>query len=69
MKRISGVRKTIHNLIMKAVKDYYFNSVNHNVAKYLMGNKINLSEEEKSDAWAIKTNLEDKIYTDNLTRV
>ena len=66
MKRIKGVRKTTHKLLVKATQDYYLKGTNHNVIKYLEGDNINLSEEEKSDAWAIKTNLEDKIYIDNL---
>lgn len=63
MKRISGIRKVTHSLTLKAIRDYYFNHTNHSVAKYLMGQKVELTQEEKSDAWAIKTNLEDETYT------
>ena len=66
MKRISGIRKTKHKLVLKAVKDYYFNSVNHKVAQSIMGEKVELNEQEKSDVWAIKTNLEDLVYCQNL---
>lgn len=66
MKRIKGVRKNTHKLIIKAVADYYFNGTNLKVSKYLEGEKIILTDEEKSDVWAIRVNLEDELYRSNL---
>ena len=68
MKRIKGVRKTTHKLILSAVKDYYgqYDESIKKVASYIFGERIELNEEEKHDAWAIKTNLLDETYCNNL---
>lgn len=60
-----------HKLIISAVYDYYGVGKTkraNQVALYIMGRKrgVELSEEEKSDMWAIKENLKDKTYTDQL---
>ena len=65
MKRIKGVRKATHKLIILAVKDYYTEH-NWNVVKYINGEKIEITETEKADARKIKNNLLDNIYTENL---
>jgi hypothetical protein len=69
MKRIKGIRKTIHKLAMKAVADYYGGLTNQNVLRSVEGDRVELTNEEKSDVWAIKTNMLDKTYTDNLLLV
>lgn len=66
MKRVKGVRKTIHKLLVKATSDYYGNETNKNVMQYICGENIELSETEKADARKIKNNLLDSIYTKNL---
>ena len=72
MKRIKGTLRNTHKLIMLAVKDYYNDSVFRkeydNVAKHLSGEKISLTAEEKSDAWAIEINMADEIYCKTLIR-
>lgn len=67
MKRIKGVRKATHKLVMKAVSDYYFFETNHNVAKYLFGEKVELDDQEKHDVFCIRANLEDIVYVQNLS--
>ncbi len=64
---------------MKAVKDYYGTGTNTKevsnskvIALFLMGRKSRLqpmTDEQKSDMWAIKTNLEDKTYRQSLAGV
>ena len=66
MKRIKGVTRKFHKLAMKATSDYYFNGTNLNVLKAVESEKVSLTDEEKSDVWAIKTNLGDEIYTNSL---
>ena len=66
MKRISGVRKTTHKLLLKATRDYFNGQFNPNIIKHIVGEKVMLTEEEKSDAWAIKTNIEDLVYRNSL---
>lgn len=66
MRRIKGVRKDFHKLVMKATQDYYGYTTNKNVMEYIEGKKVNLTEEEKSDVWKIRNNIGDKIYTENL---
>ena len=58
-------------LIIAAVYDYFGigSKVRANqIAIYIMGRKkgVTLTNEEKSDAWAIKENLKDEIYTKGL---
>ena len=65
-KRIKGVRREFHKLAMKAVQDYYFHGTNLNVLKAVEGENVNLTDEEKSDVWAIKQNLSDKTYCNSL---
>jgi hypothetical protein len=65
VKRIKGVRKTTHRLAMKVVADYYGGSTNQKVLRSIEGERVDLNEEEKSDAWAIKQNMTDKTYTDS----
>lgn len=59
-----------HQLIIKAVKDYYGASPERTsatrVALYIMGRKARLeklTDEEKIDVFVIKTNLSDKVYS------
>lgn len=68
MKRIKGVRKTTHKLILSATKDYYgqYDKSIKRVASYLCGEKIDLSLEELSDTRKIRNNLLDEIYCKNL---
>lgn len=64
-------------LIIKAVADYYGAGITNQekseskvIALFLMGRKARLqplSEEQKSDTWAIKTNLEDQTYINGLS--
>ena len=67
MKRIKGITRKFHKLAMKVVLDYYFTGTNLNVLKALEGEKVNLSDEEKSDLWAIKENMGDKVYVDSFS--
>jgi len=63
-------------LIIRAVADYYGSGITADekvaskiVALFLMNRKARLPEltdEQKSDMWAIKVNLEDKGYCDGL---
>ena len=59
-------------LIIACCQDYFGkgqNSIRSNqIALWIMGKRsgINLTDEEKSDMWAIKENLEDLKYTVNL---
>ena len=66
MKRVKGARRKFHKLAMKVVLDYYFNSTNLNVLKALEGEKVELNDEEKSDLWAIRQNIEDLTYRQSL---
>lgn len=66
MKRIKGITRKFHKLAMKAVYDYYFNKTNLNVLKAVEGEKVSLTAEEKSDAWACKMNLGDETYRQHL---
>ena len=64
-------------LIIRAVSDYYGAGINNQeksasraVALFLMGKRARLktiSEEQKSDMWAIKTNIEDQTYIASLS--
>jgi hypothetical protein len=67
MKRIKGVRKTTHKLIMKATQDYYMRDTNLNVAKYLFGERIELDNQQKHDVFCIRANLTDQIYLKELS--
>ena len=51
---------------MKAVADYYGGHTNQNVLRSIEGDNVSLTEEEKSDLWAIKVNMGDKTYCDSL---
>lgn len=63
MKRVKGVTRKFHKLAMKVVADYYFNGTNLNVLKAVEGENNDLTNEEKSDVWAIKVNMMDDTYT------
>ena len=65
MKRISGIRKIKHKLLVRVVRDYFGQSTNYNIIKSLLGFKIDLTEREKSDKWAIEQNLLDKTYLES----
>jgi hypothetical protein len=67
MKRIKGVLRVRHNLALKVARDYYNGNFEPKVIEYIFGEKVNLSEEEKSDAWAIKINMEDKTYCESFS--
>lgn len=66
IKRIKGVRKSSHNLVLKVAKDYYNSKLNTDIVKFIFGEKISLTNEEKSDIFKIKCNLEDKVYVGSL---
>ena len=69
MRRLPKNKSDRHKLIITACQDYYGRGQNqkraNQIALYLMGRKkgVELTEQEKSDMWAIKTNLEDETYT------
>lgn len=65
MKREKGVQKKYHKLIVQVVNDYYGDSPHHKVIKSILGFNFDLSEEEKSDVWAIKQNMTDKTYMES----
>lgn len=67
MKRIKGYNKIKHKLVIKAVEDYFNDKANINIVHFIEGDKVNLTDEEKSDAWAIQQNLLDKEYVADLT--
>jgi len=75
MRRLPIKRTTRHNLIIKAVKDY-FGEINDEEKKsvtkislWLMGRKkgVVLSDEEGEIKEIIKVNLQDKVYASALT--
>lgn len=65
MKRVKGVKKKFHKLAMKAVADYYGYGTNLNVLKAIEGERVELTGEEKSDVFAIRANLADKVYCES----
>ncbi|OGZ66577.1 MAG: hypothetical protein A3C58_02640 [Candidatus Staskawiczbacteria bacterium RIFCSPHIGHO2_02_FULL_34_10] len=73
MRRLPVKKSLKQKLIMKAVYDYFGIGIDkvraNQIAIFLMGRKkgVNLTDEEKSDAWAIKINLTDKVYLEGLT--
>lgn len=62
MKRISGVRKTTHKLLVKVVGDYFGGTANPEIVKSILGFKTDLTEEQKADKWCIQQNLTDNLY-------
>lgn len=62
MKRIKGVLRKFYKLAMKVVADYYFKGTNLNVLRAIEGERVALTDEEKSDVWAIRQNMEDSVY-------
>jgi hypothetical protein len=62
MKRIKGVRKTTHKLLVKVVGDYFGGTADPEIIKSILGFKTNLTEEQKSDKWCIQQNLTDNTY-------
>ena len=68
------MRNTIKDKrIFGATRDYYNDKGGRVdlIAYHLTGRKHlkDLTEEEKSDIWAIRQNMEDKVYMDGLTGV
>jgi hypothetical protein len=63
MKRIKGITKKYHKLAMKVVADYYGGKTNLKVLRVLEKERVELTDEEKSDLWAIKENMKDIVYT------
>lgn len=69
IKKQPGVNRRLQGLRIAAIYDYYNSKVMPNtreMLKCLAGQKHNLTEEEKSDCWAIRTNLEDEVYWNGL---
>lgn len=71
MRTLPKKKSEKQRLIIVAVYDYFGlgSKVRANqIALYVMGRKkgVKLSDEEKSNAWAIKNNLKDKIYIKGL---
>jgi len=75
MRRLPNKRTKKHNLIIKAVEDY-FGEVNPRerksitkIALWLINRKkgVSLTEEEEGIKETIKANLQDKVYSSALT--
>jgi hypothetical protein len=62
MKRISGIRKTTHKLLVKVVGDYFGGTADPEIIKSILGFKTELTEEQKADKWCIQQNLNDETY-------
>lgn len=73
MRRLPVNKSPKHTLIIRAVYDYFGVGIDktraNQIAIYLMGRKkgVDLTDEEKSDAWSIKQNLVDKFYLEGLS--
>lgn len=67
MKRVKGITRKFHKLAMKVVADYYGQKTNLNVLKAAEGEKLELSDEEKSDVWAIRQNISDETYVNSFS--
>ncbi len=74
MRNLPNKRNPKQNLIISAVYDYFGNGITAEeknsvkyIALYLMGRKkgFQLTEEQKSDMWAIRENLGDKVYSES----
>lgn len=71
MKRVKGIKRATHKLVSSAVRDYFgqYDLSQEKITMAVEGLKVDLTQEQKSDVWAIKTNLEDLIYKNELLKV
>jgi hypothetical protein len=65
MKRIKGIRKTAHKLLVKVVGDYFGGTADPEIVKSILGFKTDLTEEQKADKWCIQQNLTDTTYANS----
>lgn len=74
MRRLPIKKTNKQKIIIEATFDYFGKEMTNEekksakqIALYIMGRKrgVNLTEEEKSDMWAIRENLGDKVYVDS----
>ena len=62
MKRIKGVRKSTHKLLVRVVGDYFGGAADPEIVKSILGFNNDLTGEQKADKWCIEQNLTDETY-------